>query len=302
MNQLFNPFDKNISVIIPTTCEKHRKLMLKRAVESVLAQSGLDVELILVVNGDHFDREMLESYKSNKRISIIQIAEGNVSVARFIGLQVTKHDFFCFLDDDDEFLIGGLKRRVELFAQFPHADVIVTNGYSHKNFDVPLVNGLSEVEINNNPGATILKFNWFASLAPTFRKTTVDDSFFKLTLAHFEWTYIFFLLSSSGKIILYNDCFTYRRYENNPSSASKSLDYAKFYPQFLKQLRELPLDVELQQKISMKYVAALNGLSNLFLENNNYMGAWYMHLKCLRYGGWRFLPYTRHLFSYRRIN
>ena len=84
----------NISVIIATTCEAKRRESLRRAIDSVFTQEGVDVELIIVVNGDRFDAQMLKELKSNPNLKVHYLPEANVSAARKFGKSVASKEFF----------------------------------------------------------------------------------------------------------------------------------------------------------------------------------------------------------------
>ncbi len=269
--------------------------MLERAIRSVVSQQGVTLEVLVVVNGNRIEPSLLKQLEDNSDLRVLKREEGNVSAARYHGVCSAKSEFFCFLDDDDEFLPGAMLKRLELFEEHPNADVIVTNGYTYTGRDELHVSVLSAEEINREPAMTLLKMNWFASLAPTFRKATCAASFFNIRYRYFELTYLFFVLISSGKKIVYDASLTYRRFADNPLSSSKSDAYAAFYPTFLQELYALPLEREIKRAINGKYISALNNLSGSHLSGGRMMAAWRAHLECLRRGGWQFLPYTRHL-------
>jgi glycosyltransferase involved in cell wall biosynthesis len=285
--------DGKISVIIPTTCEASRASLIRRSLTSVVSQVGVDLDVIVVVNGNRFDPDLLAELQANKTLRIRQRAEGNVSLARIDGLASSTGSFFCFLDDDDEYLPGALRKRVGLFVDGD--DVVVTNGYRHDGQDTPLVPAEIAREANTDPAGSFLRCNWFASPAAIFRAATVERSLFDITLRYFEWTYLFFALLGAGKIIRYHDRLTYRKYEDNPQSVSKSVDYARAYPAFLRGLMGLDLDARIKRLLRAKYVVALNGLSVMELNSGRLGMAWAAHARCLSSGGWKYLPYTHHL-------
>lgn len=289
------PANATISVIIPTTCELKRSDTIERAIRSVEAQEGVAVETVIVVNGDRYDKTLLTKLKANTGMKIIQLAEGNVSLARYKGVLESTGKFFCFLDDDDEFLPDAMHQRVSFLTKHQHADVIVTNGFFHQDGDKLWVPPNSSDYINNDPAGTFLKANWFASPASAFRRSSIDTKIFDIKLKYFEWTYLFFLLLSKGKSIQYSESVTYRVYKDNPLSISKSDEYFRSHLEFLRILQQLPLSPTTQKALKAKQVIALNSLSNYHLTRKDWKSAWIAHFQCLFGGGWRFLPYTRHL-------
>jgi glycosyltransferase involved in cell wall biosynthesis len=286
----------SVSVIIPTTCRTLRAHLLQRAIESVVTQSLTTVEAILVINGNQSDNQIVSQLEGDVRLRVIKLNVGNVSYARYAGLCAATGDFFCFLDDDDELLPDSLITRVSLFRQNRGADVVVTNGYTHSaGRDHPLVPSGFESEIRSNIGLSILNHNWFASAAPLFDMKSVDRALFNLSFKYYEWTYLFFLLLTSGYTFVYDDALTYRINEASPMSASKSYDYILAYPSFLLDLKKLPLCQDIRQRVKQKYATALNSQSILESESGLQTRAWVSHIKCLLSGGWKYIPYTRTL-------
>lgn len=288
--------DYTVSVIVPTMCEGSRSSLLNRAIQSILSQSDVSLEVLIVVNGKKFDPQLLSVLQQDDRLKIIHLEEANVSSARYEGVLRATSDYFCFLDDDDEFLPGALNKRVSLFVEHDDADVIVTNGFEHRNGeDVPLVEPGSAEDILKTPGECFLSRNWFASPAALFKRSSIGPRFFHFNFKYFEWTYLFFLLLSENKKVHYDEVFSYRKYEDNPLSVSKSIEYSLGYPNFLNTLKQLPLSPNLKRIIHEKYITALNTQSNLELKSGLLARAWMTHIKCMFKGGWRYIPFTRHL-------
>ena len=164
-----------VSIIIPTTAESARKQSLERAVQNVLTQNAVAVELIVVVNGDRYDSELVEQLANNPQLQLIRLERPRVSHARLVGLKASKGQFFCFLDDDDELLKGALHTRLSYLTQNPSVDCLVTNGYLCNDIATPFVSEALKASINRNLAISMLESNWFASAAPLFRRSTVED-------------------------------------------------------------------------------------------------------------------------------
>jgi glycosyltransferase involved in cell wall biosynthesis len=285
-----------ISVIIPTTCESTRADFLSRSISSVDMQKGVQVELLLVCNGPKQDEDLIRSIEKEHQIKVVRLEEGNVSKARYEGLLSSKGEYFCFLDDDDEFLPDALSRRLEILQSKSDCDVVVTNGMLHSaDGDTPLVPPSFTSKINSDPCLTFLEQNWFASPASLFRSSRIEKNVFNFQFKYFEWTYLFFMLTSLKRSFYYDGSYTYRKYEDHPMSVSKSIDYYLAYPNFLKTLRRLDLPKTVHTAIHNKYISALNSQSNIYRKSNNLQEAWKAHLLCLINGGFRYIPYTRHL-------
>lgn len=108
-----------VSVIIPTYGEP---TYLQKAIESVLAQSYVDYELIIVDdnNPGSTEREKTEAVISkfqDQRIRYIQHPYNkNGAAARNTGVEIAKGKYICFLDSDDEYYPDRLKRCVEIVS------------------------------------------------------------------------------------------------------------------------------------------------------------------------------------------
>lgn len=90
------------SVIIPTF---NRPKHLRRAIDSVLAQTYSKFEVIIVDDGslpaaEHYIGDVLVTYG----IRYYRQENGGPSKARETGLNAANGSYLCFLDDDDEFL------------------------------------------------------------------------------------------------------------------------------------------------------------------------------------------------------
>lgn len=111
-----------ISVIIPTCDRVH---LLKRAVESVLNQSFVDFEIIIV--DDHSNDSTLDYLDSirDKRVRFIARSErGGGAVARNTGILAANGEYVAFLDDDDVWHPSKLQRQVELIQLQPEVGLV----------------------------------------------------------------------------------------------------------------------------------------------------------------------------------
>jgi len=94
------------SIIIPTYNRAH---MLQKAIESVLAQTYINWELIIVDDGSKDNtKEVVKSYY-DERIRYIWQKNQERSVARNTGIKNAFGEYICFLDSDDVFLENHLE-------------------------------------------------------------------------------------------------------------------------------------------------------------------------------------------------
>ena len=109
-----------ISVIIPLYNKEH---YIKETIESVLAQTYTDFELIIVNDGSTDNSVNIVSMIEDPRIITVNQENSGVSVARNHGLQMAKGEYIAFLDADDTWLPGFLDAMFTLSQQYPEESV-----------------------------------------------------------------------------------------------------------------------------------------------------------------------------------
>jgi len=114
-----------VSVIIPTyNCETY----VGQAVESVLAQTYQDFELIVVDDGSTDNtRQVLEPYLD--RITYLYQENQGESAARNRGIQMAQGEYVAFLDSDDLWLPRKLERQVAAMEVSPEAILVYSYSY-----------------------------------------------------------------------------------------------------------------------------------------------------------------------------
>lgn len=113
----------NFSVVIPLY---NKSYSIVRCVDSILNQSYRDFEIIVVNDGSTDDSlSMIKSNYSNEIqqevIKIIDQPNQGVSVARNNGIKLSKSDYICLLDADDEWLPNFLESMACLINDYPKA-------------------------------------------------------------------------------------------------------------------------------------------------------------------------------------
>ena len=109
-----------VSVIVPSY--QHARY-LRECLDSVLAQEGADLELIVVDDGStDGSPEILQGY--GERIVLLQQCGGRQARARNLGLTVARGEFIAFLDSDDRYLPGRIASAVAAFDAEPAAGVV----------------------------------------------------------------------------------------------------------------------------------------------------------------------------------
>jgi glycosyltransferase involved in cell wall biosynthesis len=118
-----------VSVVIPTY---NRAWCLAEAVDSVLAQELRGFELIVVDDGSTDDTpRLLEGY--GEAVRTLRRENHGVSAARNAGIAAARAELIAFLDSDDLWLPGKLRRQVEFFTSHPKALICQTEELWVKN-------------------------------------------------------------------------------------------------------------------------------------------------------------------------
>lgn len=112
-----------ISIIIPVFNVEN---YLAKCLDSIINQTLMDIEIICVNDGSKDNSvDILNTYaQRDKRITIINKANGGLSSARNAGIRVANGEYICFLDSDDYFEFNACERLyIEILEG--HADIIV---------------------------------------------------------------------------------------------------------------------------------------------------------------------------------
>jgi len=160
-----------VSVIIATY---NRSAELKRAIESVLAQTYSDYELIVIDDCSTDDTEDIVGKFEDKRIKYKKLSKnsGGSFVPRCIGLKVATGEYIAILDDDD-YWVDRYKLILQTLYLWGHpesvmvgTDAITCNGGNsmviHHHYP------RTHIEIKNK----ILMHNCFYHSSVMYRKET----------------------------------------------------------------------------------------------------------------------------------
>ena len=113
-----------ISVVIPLY---NKKRTISRAIESVLAQTKLPDEVIVIDDGSSDGSgEVVEGIR-NHRLKLVKQENRGVSAARNRGVALSKGNFIAFLDADDVWKPIFLEIMHDLIKRFPKAGAYLTN-------------------------------------------------------------------------------------------------------------------------------------------------------------------------------
>jgi O-antigen biosynthesis protein len=115
-----------VSVIIPTYQRGH---CVVRAIESALAQTFTDLEVIVVDDGSTDDTEAQVTSIGDPRVRYMPSEDNaGVAVARNRGMRESRGRFLAFLDSDDIWFPDKIARQIELFERADDALGLVYGG------------------------------------------------------------------------------------------------------------------------------------------------------------------------------
>jgi Glycosyl transferase family 2 len=286
-----------VTVIIPTVADERRGETIWRTIESAGPASGARTRVLVVVNGKRFSPALLAQLRDSPAVDCLYIEQGNLPLALKSGREAVRSEYFAFIDDDDEFLPGGLATRVQALQARPDAAFLVSQGWFHSAGRDEPQTGLSAAAIQADPLACLLRENWVATSASgLYRTDRITPEDFAGMPSYLEWTYLGFRLVPHHPFV-FIDTPTYRRHDM-PGSVSKSAAYCRGMVSALSSILRLDLPPATRQGLRRKLASATHDLSVLSLEQGERREAWRQHLRSLALpGGWHYLGYTRHLLS-----
>ncbi len=101
--------------------------MLSEAIDSVLAQTFHDLEIIVVLNGASADTvEMARRFEGDPKIKVVAMEDSTLAASRNFGMGFAQGEWVAFLDDDDIWLPEKLQLQLDA-ARETGADLVCCN-------------------------------------------------------------------------------------------------------------------------------------------------------------------------------
>jgi len=271
-----------------------RRHEIERAIWSIRNSSARPIVIIVVVNGTRFDRDICDWLQLQPDISYFYRETPSQVKATLFGRSKVATEYFAFLDDDDEYLVGATDRKVAALAAVCDADYVVTNGYRHLlGKDELLYGSLGSVRLN--PLRQLMDYSWLNSGNNLFRSTGIgEDCFFDLP-KFAEWTWLAFSLCLKNKMPVVVEDPTVRIHDT-PKSASKSKPYVLEYISLFRRMLSHDVPIPVEKALKRKLAAAYHDSSVLEMADRRFARAWMLHCRSLTFiSGWKYLSYSRHL-------
>jgi glycosyltransferase involved in cell wall biosynthesis len=110
-----NQIHSTVSVIIPVY---NGERYLSAAIESVLAQTVLPLEIVIVDDGSTDESKMV-ARRFVPNVRVVTQSNGGPAAARNRGVGLARGDFLAFLDADDLWVSNKLQRQLQALAADP---------------------------------------------------------------------------------------------------------------------------------------------------------------------------------------
>lgn len=171
-----------VSAIITTY--KREPSMVLRALDSIIAQTYRDIEIIVVDDSpaDYSERDavrlaVIQRQSENPDISIMYIAhEKNMGacVARNTGLDAANGEYVAYLDDDDEWLPEKIEKQIKVIKESDAA--LIYCGSICVNDSTGINVQKKKTYIRGNAFNQLLYFNFIESTSyPLIRKSCLQE-------------------------------------------------------------------------------------------------------------------------------
>jgi glycosyltransferase involved in cell wall biosynthesis len=279
-----------VSVVIPTY---DRATKVQGAIESVLAQTFTDLEIIVVDDGSSDGTEQILANVFGDQIRYFAQANQGVSVARNRGIAEARGEWIAFLDSDDRWEKEKLERQLKALEQFGpkcgacYTDVRLLNHPETRTFFQMAENGCRHdattginddvLEVLVRPGGAGMLV-CISSLVARTEKVR-ETRGFDLELGFYADSEFMFRLAMLTGFCYVN--FPLVRFDRSPMEtrhvgASKEWDKLEFVLQesqirlekFLTLSERLP--VKVQKLIRTQLGSVHSGLANWHLEMGEY--------------------------------
>lgn len=284
-----------ISIIIPVYNAEN---YICRAVESSLAQSYPNVEIIIVNDGSTDDtlKILKESYGSISNVYIFNIENSGVANARNYGIDKANGEYICFLDSDDELYDDALDIMVKSIKE-NDADICVAREAKFiQKFDgavVPYGN------LSNNSEESIVTYSGKEALLRSikgysetsaawgklYKREFIGDTRFPCGMRAHEDGHFVFLLLTKGAVMNVISAVLYKYYLHQESTTKGN--FSDKYIDIL-QLAEERVKIVCEnypELVDNTYNIMLNACITVLANTARYSGTKYKNVerKCKKY-------------------
>ena len=138
-----------VSVVIPTY---NRRELVRDAIDSVLAQTLVPEQIIVVDDGSTDDTAATLRSLYAGRIVCVSRENGGISAAKNLGISLADRPFVAFLDDDDAWHPRKLELQMHCFREDPEIALL-----GARQFDWPAPRF---PDVPGDPGGMLVRVTW----------------------------------------------------------------------------------------------------------------------------------------------
>ena len=233
-----------ISIIIPVyNVEKY----LSQCLDSIINQTFKDFECICVNDGSKDNSlNILQEYsKKDNRIKIVSQENKGVSIARNVGMKISKGKYISFIDSDDWICNDYLEVLYNNMEKFDY-DIVICNHYFYYSKDDKLVPVVYDIVINKETTSFdrfICGYNRGAVWARLYKREFLENNKMSFLENVVMEDYIFSIITylSTKKVLFLNDnLYYYRKQTATIMSNYDKVTISQFYNNFylIKELRK----------------------------------------------------------------
>ncbi len=283
---------REVSVIVPTTALVERGPLLRRALDSILGQTGVRAIPTVVVNGPGRDPAITRDLLADPRLRVVVREPGGLAAALRAGRRRVDTPWFAELDDDDVLLPGALRLRLDALDGIEH-DCVVTNGLRRNGGEDTL--HIADIRaVERDPIRAFFESNWLlpgSYLCHTDRVGRVFDGM----PSSLECSFLALRLAASYRV-RFVDRPTVVWHVDTPGSLSKSREWILAQASAYRRILDLDLPRHARREVRERMVRDCHMVAHLYLQEGRMREAWRWHLRSLvGPGGQRFVLYTRKL-------
>ena len=240
---MMNETTPKISVIVPVY---KAEAYLHRCVDSLLAQTFQDFEILLVDDGSpDKSGEICDEYaRKDKRVRVFHKENGGAGAARKHGVTQAVGEWIMFVDSDDTIPHNAIERLYDLHSKYEADIVCGTVNFSNRFIFKHKQEGLlSSIEYIN---ALLLDEVFIGPVAKIIRKSlfVLEDWNTDKEIQQNEDLLMLIILSKYAKSIYIDPnivCYNYLQRDDSISSYAPPLDiWCKLFSFIKKQIQQMP--------------------------------------------------------------
>jgi hypothetical protein len=283
-----------VTIIVPTLALRERSQSLALAIESILSQDGVSAVPLVVFDRTNGSAEVESALRLDRRIHLLQIDAVDIPAKLRAGRAEVTTAFFGTLDDDDVLLPGGLARRLEVFRRYPDCTVVVSNGYLRRaSGDTVFVP--PDANVAADPLRAMVRANWCLPGSWLARTDSASAALFDGMTPNAENTFLALRFATEYRM-QWLDEPTVAHVIGSPAAMSMSREFVLGQADALRRIIQLALPREIRSEYRRRIAAAYHAAADHDFYEGHLADAWRWHYASLRSpGGWRYIPFTRHL-------